>query len=165
VYTPNTDYIERWKSNTSTSRRDILFKMVYIDVLNITSESVCSRWRYSLQKNTVVYLDVSGVTTFKVTSPVGLRLSPDLQKAQPISRTARRLYPNYSGVDQPTYRVFPPGCKRSCWVCNGWHYDWSPASYNFIRTPKNTPLVMDYPAHLATMLLVLASTQCHWMVT
>lgn len=152
IYTPNTDFIGTDEIKWSSFQAGALYnKVVYVEVLDVNpANQFAVDDEAFIAKNTVAYLNVLS------NDVQGASLSGFAITSGPSNGTAsiqNRLVvytpdANYAGVDQLTYRVFPPGYSGPAEYATVDILvdDLQPALIDFyLETPKNTPLVMDYP--------------------
>jgi hypothetical protein len=152
LYSPNTDYVGQDQFEWSSSQSGVTYtKVVYVDVLDINpANQFAVDDEAFISTNTVAYLNVLS------NDIQGSNLSGFAIVGAPANGTASIqnglvVYTpnaNYAGVDQLIYRVFPPGYSGPAEYATVDILvdDLQPALVDFyLETPKNTPLVMDYP--------------------
>jgi len=152
VYTPNSNFIGTDEIEWSTTQGGTFFsKVVYVDVLDINpANQFAIDDDAFISKNTVAYLDVlSNDVQGGILSGFAITSAPANGSAS-IQNGLVVYTPNanYAGADQLTYRVFPPGYSGPAEYATVDILvdDLQPALIDFyLETPKNTPLVMEYP--------------------
>lgn len=152
IYTPNNNYIGLDEIQWTTTQGGVYYsKVVYIEVLDINAANQFAVDDEAfISKNTVAYLDVlSNDVQGNLLSGFAITGSPTHGSAS-IQNGLIVYTPNanYAGSDQLTYRVFPPGYSGPAEYATVDIIvdDLQPALFDFyLETPKNTPLVMDYP--------------------
>ena len=129
-------------------------KRVEIEVLDIPAAPLYARADEAfISKNTVAYIDVLGNDLQGATlSGFGIATPPQHGTVAIVNRQI--VYtPNlrFTGIDKFRYRVFPPGYSGPAEYATVTVLvsDLPPASFEFaLETPKNTPLVFEYPVPL-----------------
>ena len=152
LYRPDVDFVGtdefRW---ASTINGVTYTKQVYVEVLDVPpGNDYAVDDEVFIAQNTTAYIDAkANDTQGGALSGFSITAGPSNGSASIVNGLI--VYTpafNYFGSDQITYRVFPPGYSGPVEYATIDIYvsDLPPAEFEYtLETPKNTPLVLDYP--------------------
>ncbi len=155
LYTPDLNYSGTDAFEWSYQIGSILYtKRVEVEVLNTFAANLYARDDQAfISKGTVAYINVLG-NDLQGSSLSGFGIYSSPQNGSVAIRNNQIVYtpnPRFTGVDKFRYRVYPPlysGPAEYATV-TVLVSDLPPASFEFaLETPKNTPLVVQYPIPL-----------------
>ena len=156
VYEADANYVGLDEFQWSTTINGQTYtKQVYVEVLDVPpGNQYAVDDEAFISQNTTAYIDVKANDT-QGGSLSGFAITGSPQNGTASIQNGVIVYtPNYNffGLDVLTYRVFPPGYSGPAEYATVEIFvsDLPPAEFDFyLETPKNTPLVLDYPIPLS----------------